>query len=208
MSRAMTKVEQNAYAQIEKELLAIVFAMERFHSYVYAKQDVTVETDHKPLLAIHKKAMVSAPIRLQRMLLRLQRYTYTLVFKPGSQMVLADALSRAYPPQQDPATTFNEEIASAEQVNELKLIAAPRTIQLLMTAAKDDEQYQLLLQQVQKGWPTDSRKVPPALKVYITFADELTVSGDLVFKGSCVVVPAGARADILDRVHAAHIGVN
>jgi hypothetical protein len=43
-SRALTNTEQN-YAQIEKELLAILFALERFDSYVYLKQDVTVETD-------------------------------------------------------------------------------------------------------------------------------------------------------------------
>ena len=67
-SRAMTSTEQN-YAQIEKELLAVVFGMERFHTYVYAQQDVTVETDHKPLISISKKALSSAPKRLQRLLL-------------------------------------------------------------------------------------------------------------------------------------------
>lgn len=40
---------QRRYAQIEKEMLAIVFALERFHQYVYGRHDVTVETDHKPL---------------------------------------------------------------------------------------------------------------------------------------------------------------
>jgi hypothetical protein len=68
-SRAMTNTEQS-YAQIEKEMLAILFALERFHTYVYAMPNVKVETDHKPLLAIHKKALSSAPKRLQRMLLR------------------------------------------------------------------------------------------------------------------------------------------
>ena len=70
-SRALTETEQR-YAQIEKELLSIVFALEHFHTYVYARH-VIVETDHKPLLAIHKKALASAPKRLQTMLLRLQR---------------------------------------------------------------------------------------------------------------------------------------
>ena len=47
-SRAMTDTEQN-YAQIEKELLAIVFACERFNDYIYGRNVVHVETDHKPL---------------------------------------------------------------------------------------------------------------------------------------------------------------
>ena len=69
---------EQAYAQIEKELLACCFAMERLHTYVYGRH-VVVETDHKPLISIAKKALTTAPKRLQRMLLRLQRYAYELV---------------------------------------------------------------------------------------------------------------------------------
>ena len=66
-SRAMTPREINSYAQIEKEMLAIVFAKTRFHAYIYGKQ-----IDHKPLMAIVKKPLTAALTRLQRMLLRLQ----------------------------------------------------------------------------------------------------------------------------------------
>ena len=45
-SRALTPTESN-YAQIEKELLAIVFGMERFHQYSYDRQ-VTVDSDPQP----------------------------------------------------------------------------------------------------------------------------------------------------------------
>jgi hypothetical protein len=94
-SRALTSTEQS-YAQIEKELLAVCFAMDKFHTYVYGRNNVIVETDHKPLIAIVSKPLTSAPKRLQRMLLRLQRYTIQLVFKPSSEVVVADCLSRAY----------------------------------------------------------------------------------------------------------------
>ena len=53
-TRAMTDTEQN-YAQIEKELLAIVFACERFNDYIYGRNVVHVEIDHKPLESIFKK---------------------------------------------------------------------------------------------------------------------------------------------------------
>ena len=53
-SRAMTDTERN-YAQIEKELLAIVFACERFNDYIYGRNVVHVETDHKPIESIFKK---------------------------------------------------------------------------------------------------------------------------------------------------------
>ena len=70
-SRSLTETERN-YAQIEKELLAVVFGMERFENYTYGRH-VLVESDHKPLEIIYKKHLLSAPKRLQRMLLRLQK---------------------------------------------------------------------------------------------------------------------------------------
>ena len=70
-SRSLTEAEKN-YAQIERELLAIVFACEKFNQYIYGKE-VTVQTDHKPLQAIQSKPLHKAPPRLQRMLLRLQK---------------------------------------------------------------------------------------------------------------------------------------
>ena len=59
-SRALTPAERN-YAQIEKECLSIVFACQRFHYYLYGRGDVTAETDHKPLIAIFNKPLLSAP---------------------------------------------------------------------------------------------------------------------------------------------------
>ena len=61
-SRALSTAEQN-YSHIEKELLAIVFACERFDQYVYARV-TKVETDHKPLEAISRKDMMDIPKRL------------------------------------------------------------------------------------------------------------------------------------------------
>ena len=208
-SRALTPTEQS-YAQIEKELLAIVFAMERLHTYVYGRH-VTIETDHKPLITIVKKALTSAPKRLQRMLLRLQRYDFTLIFKPGTQVIIADTLSRAYPENSAVQTPFTAEIAAlvdAEQSSELQMIASAKTIQLLRDSAAEDETYQLLRQQIRHGWPEREADVPSELRKYHTFADELTNSGDFVYKGSCIVVPFGAREELLDRIHRSHIGIN
>ena len=88
------------YAQIEKELLAIVFAMERFHQFTYG-QSVTVESDHRPLEMIMKKNLSAAPPRLQRVLLRLQRCIFSLKYKPGKELVIAYTLSRAYTSDSD-----------------------------------------------------------------------------------------------------------
>ena len=57
-----------------------------------------VQSDPKPLEVIFKRPLVTAPKRLQRMLLRLQRYSLEVTFVRGSEMYIADTLSQAYTP--------------------------------------------------------------------------------------------------------------
>ena len=67
-SRALTPPETR-YAQIEHEVLAIVFACYRFETYIYGRDCLSIESDHKPLEMIDMKPLSSAPKRFQRMLL-------------------------------------------------------------------------------------------------------------------------------------------
>ena len=67
-SRALTATVVR-YAQIEKELLSVVFACKTFDTYLFGRDVVHVKTDHQPLESIFKKDLGSAPKRLQRMLL-------------------------------------------------------------------------------------------------------------------------------------------
>ena len=70
-ARSMLDAETR-YAQIEKELLSIVFAFERFHQFIFGAK-VQAETDHKPSIALFQKPLTVCPIRVQRMLLRLEK---------------------------------------------------------------------------------------------------------------------------------------
>ena len=112
-SRSLTTSE-TAYAQIEKEMLAIVFAMERFDTYVYDRK-MFVESDHKPLESICKKGLQSTPKRLQRMLLCLQRYEFEVVYKRGTEMYLADTLSRAFLPLKTSLAGNKEQVMGAAE---------------------------------------------------------------------------------------------
>ena len=96
-SRSMSAAEVN-YAQIEKEMLSIVFAVENFHQYVFGKEAIIVESDHKPIESIIKKSLNKAPPRLQRLMLRLQPYDLRIKYVPGKFMHVADTLSRDYLP--------------------------------------------------------------------------------------------------------------
>ena len=80
---------ESRYDQIEKELLAVQFSLERFNRYTYEKK-VAIESDHKPLEAIVKRPLGAAPPGLQRILLRMQKYDYALEYKPGKELVLHD----------------------------------------------------------------------------------------------------------------------
>ncbi|GFX59111.1 retrovirus-related Pol polyprotein from transposon 17.6 [Trichonephila clavipes] len=97
VSCSLTNSEKN-YAQIEKELLAIVFffSFEKYHNFVYGRK-VVVQSDHKPLMANVKKPMHKISSRVQRMILKLLKYDFEINYVPGNQMFLADTLSRAFP---------------------------------------------------------------------------------------------------------------
>ena len=87
-SRTLTETEQR-WAQIEKEMLAVVFGLERFDQYTYGRK-VYVTTDHKPLETIIRKPLSEAPRRLQRLIMRRNRYGFELTWAKGSSLLIAD----------------------------------------------------------------------------------------------------------------------
>ena len=91
-SRSLSPSESN-YAQIEKELLAIVFACEKFYQFIYGFT-TKVQSDHKPLETIFTKPLCSVPPRLQR--IRLQKYDLSVKYINGKLLHVADTLSSAH----------------------------------------------------------------------------------------------------------------
>ena len=67
--------------QTECKLLGVVGGLEKFNYFTFGRP-VTVLTDHKPLITISKKSLVSVPPRLQRLLLRLANYNVELQWIP------------------------------------------------------------------------------------------------------------------------------
>ena len=96
-----------------------------------------------------------------------------------------------------------------EQASDLRMVASTETLALITAAAAAaDDEYIKLYQQIISGWPESPTDVDANLRPYMTFADELSVSCGLVFKGHRIVIPGPARNDILNRLHSAHTGVN
>ena len=86
--------DESRYAQVEKELLTATLTSKKFHDVIYGREAI-IETDRKPITAIVNKPLHTAPARLQRMLLQLQRYNLKFNYRRGTELHVADALSRA-----------------------------------------------------------------------------------------------------------------
>ena len=95
-SRALTKTDQN-YQNLEREALETIWGMEKFHYLLYGKES-TLETDQKPLVSIYKKHMVDISPRVQRLIVKSFPYLpFKVVYKKGTDIPVADALSRVTP---------------------------------------------------------------------------------------------------------------
>ena len=110
-SRTLNHAEVN-YGQIEKEALALVYGVKKFHKYLYGWK-FTMVTDHKPLLSIlNAKSAVSSVVaaRMQRWAMFLSAYQYDIEYKNSKSHANADCLSR-FPAKadkelEDPVTVF------------------------------------------------------------------------------------------------------
>ena len=137
-------------AQAEIDIKAIVFACQRFSTYLLGRSFVA-ESDHKPLEMIAMKNLANAPPRLQRMLLELQRYDVTIKYQPGKEMQLADALSRC------PARA-SQEIKLDMRVDYIAFTKP--WIEKLKDSTQRDPILATVYQLTQQGWPHQRRHVP------------------------------------------------
>ena len=215
-SRALPNTEKN-YAQIENELLSIVHGCTRFDQHVYGRE-VTLQTDHKPLENIFRKPLLSAPKRLQRMLLQLQKYNLKIVYKPGKELFIADTLSRALLPNEQTAEKKNCDVYAVKleeylikAIEEIDMVEfLPITAERLADLREKtelDECLQKLKHVIRVGWPDTKEEVPSEIRNYFHFKEELTIQDGILFKGNRVIVLTALRSHTVKKVHSSHIGI-
>ena len=207
-SNSLNATEQR-YSQIEKDCLAICNAFGKFDHWLHGKSDIEVHTDHQPLETICKKPLHKAPARLQKMLLRLQRYRFTIKYKKGTSLHLADTLSRAALPTPVYARVKGFEVFRAEMTEDSGT-HNPRltetTESRLRDETKKDEHLSKLMTTIVQGWPDSRNQVPPPLRPYWPYRDELTIDNGLIYKGAQVMIPQSMQAEMLLKIHANHFG--
>lgn len=200
-SRALHDAETR-YAPIEREMLAIVWSLEKWHQFTYGRK-VTVYTDHHPLESITRKDLNRAPRRLQGMLLRALAYDIDVKWLEGKKMFLSDTFSRAYLPK-----TENNPQAEFEVINAVKYLPMSEDkINQIKLETEMDEALQQLKFVIQNGWPDEKTSLPELAVPYFHFRDELAISDGLIFRGERLVIPHGLRNQVKNDLHVGHTGI-
>ena len=200
-SKSLTEAEQR-YANIERELLAVLLSIEHFRHFVYA-QNVTIITDHKPLLAIFQKCIHNMAPRLARMMLRLSCYNISMLHKAGKLMFLSDALSRLRTHDSNKGTTIPHIDVT---IHEIETHVSLSQMQLLQKVTNEDPLSQLLKHYISDGWPSTADECQESVRKYFSFRDELCIVDGLILKGHHIVIPGPHRPTSLAKLHASHQG--
>lgn len=180
-SRALRPAEKN-WAQIEKEALSVLYGLERFDQYTYGRK-VVVQNDHKPLEAIPKKPLSQAPKRLQDILMKLYRYNIEFQFIKGSELILADTLSRAF------TDNDTEEFTSTRVLGIGVTEEFPDArIEEIKNATAEDPVLQTLIDYIVHGWP-DKNKIEESVKPYFALRDTLSHFDGMVVRSEAILIP-------------------
>jgi hypothetical protein len=222
-SKALTAAEYN-YAQIEKELLAICWGFEKFHTYLYGRSDITVITDHKPLVNLREKPLFQLSPRLQAMCMKLRQHTFELIHKPGKEIPVPDCMSRLYCGTESKDDTLLNYAFTATCLSSLAQSNDPVEVDLgevrhtnAITHAKlqevkgetlKDEVLQKLISVIQAPYyPQKMTDLDQDVRPFYPILHELSYEDGVIYKGDRVVIPVTLRKCMLNIIHESHLGI-
>lgn len=203
-SRALTSAEQH-YSQIHKEALAIIFAMDKFHQYLFGRK-FTLRTDHKPLVTIfgpHSGIPNTAASRLQRWAIKLSAYDFNIEYIRTDKNT-ADVLSRLISKHKEGVS--REELDTPEQTY---LHFAAEALLLdshkLKKETASDNILNRVIRYINDGWPDEVEM--RELKPYVNRKNELYLELGCVMWGHRVIIPNSCRDKVITELHEGHMGV-
>ena len=202
-NKALSPVESR-YSQTDIEGLSLVWGIEHFRLFLLGTE-FDVYTDHKALEAIFNNPNSKPPARIEQWMMRLQPYNFRVIHKKGT-FNEADYLSR-HPVTNQPRTTVEKRIAD-NHVNFIINHTMPKsmTLQEIKDATKGD----VTLMKVQECLKTGKwEETDTELKPYRLCAEELSMNqtGDLVLKGSRIVIPKSLQDRATKLGHGGHQGI-
>ncbi|CAC5387447.1 unnamed protein product [Mytilus coruscus] len=202
VSRTLAPAERN-YSVLEKEGLAVIFALKKFHQYLFDRK-FTIYTDHKPLIGLFNENKCIPPMaaaRIQRWALTLSAYEYKIVYKEGKKNSNADALSRL------PLNREGKTEVPAEMIMLMDhMDSTPVTAQQIKAWTRKDPILGQITNYVLKGWP--NYRDNDEMKPYFSRKTELSVFDSCLLWGNRVVIPNPGREIILQELHEGHQGIS
>eukprot|EP00731_Ephydatia_muelleri_P037838 Em0575g5a len=204
-SRSLAPAERK-YSHIEKEGLAVVFGVKKFHQYLLGRKFV-VFSDHKPLQFLFCETRPVPPMasaRIQRWALTLSAYNYQIVYRPSQLQANADGLSRLPLKGEEPGDVPlpGDTILMMESLSNADSVVTATTIR---SWTDKDPVLSLVRRMVLHGWqPQASDEFRP----YEQRKLELSVQNGCVLWGSRVVVPPQGRQHVLEMLHEGHPGIS
>ncbi|CAI5673637.1 unnamed protein product [Oreochromis niloticus] len=177
---------------------------ERFHKYSYGRH-VTIESDHKPLQSILKKPLASAPPRLQRMILQLQKYNINIIHKPGKDIPVANTLSRKSIEFHDKSLCDGMDAQIHTVLSNMPV--SDQRLSEIRNKTSQDPQLNTLRRTTLSGWPDKRSQCPPDIQYFWNHRDEISLIDGFMFKGEKMIIPKRLRKDMIDRIHSSHMGI-
>ena len=131
----------------------------------------------------------------------MQKYQFDIEFVPGKQLILADALSRAFEKTEKKSSTEKQVEVFVDMIKKM-IQVSPETLRRIATETKSDETLQKVIQSIKEGWDANR-----PIKPYCYFSEELSVVDGVILKGVRVVIPSSLRKELLCRIHEGHLGI-
>ena len=194
-SRSLSDVECR-YSQTEKEALALVWACERFHLFLYGVQ-FELLTDHRPHEFIYSpRSKPSA--RIERWVLRLLQYTVHYIKGCNN---IADALSRLLPMSSKKSETQNVDNVGQKYIRVVACKTTPcaMTMHEIERASENDLELQSIRDCLLNGGWNNLQN-----RIHATIQTELSAVGKHVLRGTRIIIPIELRERTLEFAHEGH----
>lgn len=205
-SRTLNQAECN-YSQIDKEALACVFFVRKFHQYLYGRRFI-LKSDHKPLISIFgpKRGLpVFAASRLQRYALFLSGYDFDIKYVK-SEDNSADALSRL-PLKVTKTEQSTELFWLGTYLHYVQESSMPVSCEQVKLETQKDPLLKKVLGYALYGWPSHVNKDNVELFPYFQRREEIAVEQGILLWGYKIIIPTSLRSYVLNELHASHLGI-
>ena len=186
--------------------MSVYWAVKRFHLFICGGE-FKVITDHQPLVSLFNNPTSKPSARIERWLVELQQYRFTVEYRPGASNP-ADYASRH--PVGD-LESHNYEIESEDHISFITRNAVPKAVTLseVESATATDPVLQAVMSAMKSGcW----HKAPPGVSLselsrYEQVKEQLTCTDSVLLKSDRLVVPAALQERIVDIAHEGHLGI-